>query len=40
MLRQLDDDQHVHQALAVATVTGQPRFLSYFLAVGIGTMAA
>lgn len=40
MLRQLDDDQNVHKVLAVATVSGQPSFLKFFLAEGIGKKAA
>jgi uncharacterized protein YbjT (DUF2867 family) len=40
LLRQLDDDQNVHKVLAVATVSGQPSFLRFFLAEGIGKKAA
>jgi putative NADH-flavin reductase len=40
MLRQLDDEQNVHKALAVATVSGQPSFLKFFLSEGIGKKAA
>jgi putative NADH-flavin reductase len=40
MLRQLDDDQNAHKALAVATVSGQPSFLKFFLTEGIGKKAA
>jgi putative NADH-flavin reductase len=40
MLRQLDDDRNVHKALAVATVTGQPSFLQFFLTEAIGKKTA
>jgi hypothetical protein len=36
MLRQLDDDRSIHRTLAVSTETGQPSFLEFFLAEGIG----
>jgi putative NADH-flavin reductase len=36
MLRQLAEDHNVRKVLAVATVSGQPSFLKYFLAEGIG----
>jgi putative NADH-flavin reductase len=39
MLRQLDDDRNVRKALAVATVSGQPGFLKFFLTEGIGKKA-
>jgi putative NADH-flavin reductase len=39
MLRQLDDDRNVRKALAVATVSGQPSFLRFFLTEGIGKKA-
>jgi hypothetical protein len=40
MLRQLADEQNVRKALAVSTVSGQPSFLKYFLAEGLGKKAA
>ena len=40
MLRQLDEEQNVPKALAVSTVSGQPSFLKYFLAEGLGKKAA
>jgi nucleoside-diphosphate-sugar epimerase len=40
MLRQLDNDQNVHKALAVTTVSGQPSFLKFFLTEGIGKKTA
>ena len=40
LLRQLGDDQNVHKALAVATVSGQPSFLQFFLTEAIGKKAA
>ena len=40
MLRQLAEEQNVRKALAVATVSGQPSFLKYFLAEGLGKKAA
>ena len=40
MLRQLDDEENVHQALAVMTVSGQPGFLKFFLSEGIGKKTA
>ena len=40
MLRQLDDDRNVRKILAVATVSGQPTFLKFFLSEGIGKKAA
>jgi nucleoside-diphosphate-sugar epimerase len=40
MVRQLDDDRNVHKALAVATVSGQPSFLQFFLTEGISKKAA
>ena len=40
MLRQLDDDRNVRKTLAVATVSGQPTFLTFFLSEGIGKKAA
>ena len=40
MLRQLDDDRNVRKTLAVATVSGQPTFLKFFLSEGIGKKAA
>ena len=36
----LDDDQNVHKALAVATVSGQPILFKFFLTEGIGKKAA
>lgn len=40
MLRQLDNDRSIHKALAVTTVSGQPSFLKFFLAEGIGKKTA
>jgi uncharacterized protein YbjT (DUF2867 family) len=40
LLRQLDNEQNVHKVLAVATVSGQPSFLRFFLTEGIGKKAA
>ena len=40
MLRQVADDQNVHKALAVATVSGQPSFLKFFLSEGLGKKTA
>jgi hypothetical protein len=35
MVRQLAEEQNMRKALAVATVSGQPSFLKYFLAEGL-----
>lgn len=40
MLRQVADDQTVHTALAVSTVSGQSSFLKFFLSEGIGKKTA
>jgi hypothetical protein len=39
-LRRLADNRNVREAVAVATVSGQPSFLKFFLAEGFGKKAA
>jgi uncharacterized protein YbjT (DUF2867 family) len=39
MLRQLDDDRNVGKTLAVATSSGQPSFVKFFLTEGLGKKA-